>query len=174
MSYSCNVVAIPAAQQPSLWSAVRGMGDWPHQRWAAAGLAAAGTAVLVGVPTGLFSTPFFTRMTAALWWNYPVWIASSVLAGLALATYYRPRGGLPSPGVGLTGGGLLTAFAVGCPSCNSLVVAALGASGALSIWAPLQPLVALIALALMIFALLRRLRAERGCTVPPNRTTSGN
>lgn len=126
---------------------------------------ALGVAAVLGMPTGLIPTPYYTRMTAALGWNYPVWIVSSMLAGLTLATYYRPRSLVSGRRSGLTAGGLLTVFAVGCPSCNSLVVAALGTSGALSIWAPLQPVVALMAVALMLYAAGRRLRAESNCVI---------
>lgn len=166
MRYSCLVAMTASSKQPPLWASLRALAGWPAGRWAVAVLGAAGTAVVIGIPTGLVHTAYFTRMTAALWWNFPVWIAGSVLAGLTLATYYRPGGDLAVRGAGLTGGGLLTAFAVGCPSCNSLVVAALGASGALTIWAPLQPLVAVVALAILFYAMLRRLRAGQGCTVP--------
>lgn len=147
------------------------MKSWPGRRWVIAVGAALGVAVVVGMPTGLIPTPYYTRMTATLWWNYPVWILSSILAGITVATYYRPPSLARARRTGLTTGGLLTAFAVGCPSCNSLVVAALGTSGALSIWAPLQPLVAVIALGLMLYAAGRRLGAEISCEIAPSITT---
>lgn len=60
-------------------------------------------------------------------------------------------------------GDCFSAFAVGCPVCNKLVMAALGASGALFIWAPLQPVVAVAALALLGYTFLRRVRGELVC-----------
>jgi hypothetical protein len=42
----------------------------------------------------------------------------------------------------------MTVLAVGCPLCNKLVLAVLGSSGALAVWAPLQPVLALAALAI--------------------------
>ena len=39
-------------------------------------------------------------------------------------------------------GSMLSLFAVGCPICNKLVVMAVGVSGALNWFAPLQPLLA--------------------------------
>ena len=121
-------------------------------------LAAAGVvAVLVGLPTAIIPNDYFVRMTAVLWWNYPVWLASSALSGVAFAV--RPSSFEAVPGgAGITVGGMLTALAVGCPTCNSLVVTALGTSGALAVWAPLQPVVAIVALALLACSLLRRLR----------------
>ncbi|WP_326771093.1 hypothetical protein OG978_44555 (plasmid) [Streptomyces sp. NBC_01591] len=52
------------------------------------------------------------------------------------------------------------------PVCNKVVLLLLGASGALSYWAPLQPLVALASAALLAEAALRRLSAQVACPVP--------
>lgn len=57
------------------------------------------------------------------------------------------------PGMRGSAGGVLSAFAVGCPICNKLVVALVGVSGALNVWAPVQPLVGMAALALLGYAL---------------------
>ena len=156
---------VTTAHVPSLGlrPAVELLQHWPLRRWMTATVAAAVTALLIGAPTDLIRTPFFTRMTPALWWNYPVLIGSAVLSGLAFATYVRPTADYKAYSGGITGAGLLSAFAVGCPVCNKLVVAALGVSGALNIWAPLQPALALAAMALLTWSLLRRLRGELHC-----------
>ena len=65
-----------------------------------------------------------------------------------------------------TGGGLLSLFAVGCPVCNKVVVAVLGVSGAMSVWAPIQPLLGVASLVLLGYALRRRLVLERACALP--------
>ncbi len=121
------------------------------------------TALIVGIPTGVIPTSFYTRMTPVQWWNYPILAATVLLTGLAIATYVRPTAGNGARIGGITGGGLLSAFAVGCPICNKLVVAALGVSGALNIWAPIQPILGLAALALLGIALISRLRGEFSC-----------
>ena len=150
------------------------MGSWPLRRWAVAVAVALLAALVIGVPTGVVPSPFYTRMTPVLWWNYPVWIASSVLEGLLVATYVRVG---PRPTVEQApkdrpvtaralGAGLLSAFAVGCPICNKLVVLAIGVSGALSFWAPLQPILALASLGLLAYALVRRLRTAEKCPIP--------
>lgn len=133
-------------------------------------------ALLIGVPTGVISTPFYTRMTPVLWWNYPVWAVTSVLEGLLVATYLRIGTPVPAPGteaaeaqprtLRAVGAGVLSAFAVGCPVCNKLVVMAIGVSGALSYWAPAQPVLALASIALLTHALVRRLRTADACPVP--------
>ncbi|WTZ54791.1 hypothetical protein OG716_24195 [Nocardia sp. NBC_01388] len=139
--------------------------QWPVRRWliaAAAGLAAA---LVVGVPTGVVSTPFYTRMTPVLWWNYPVWLATAVLSGLITATYVRSLVPSTIRSAGIWAN-LASAFAVGCPVCNKLVVALIGVSGALTVWAPLQPVLAFASLAVLGWALWRRLSGERACPRP--------
>lgn len=160
--------SVTSARTGSIVAALR---SWQPRRWVIASGAALGVAAAIGTPTGLVPTPYYTRMTAALWWTYPVWILSSVLAGITLATCCRPHARPPGRRTGLTAGGLLTAFAVGCPSCNGPVVAALGTSGALSIWAPLQPMVALIAVGLMFYTAARRLRTEGSSVAAPQVNT---
>lgn len=126
-------------------------------------------ALLIGIPTGLIATPWYTRMTPTLWWNYPIWVATAVLSGLALATYVRTGNRSETPSAGVFGGGILSTLAVGCPICNKLVVLAVGTSGALNIWAPVQPVLGAVALAVLAYAVIRRLQAETGCPVTPRR-----
>jgi hypothetical protein len=146
-----------------LWSVAR----WPPRRWVAAVIVGAGAALLIGLPTAVLPNAFFSRMTPVLWWNYPVWVVTAVLVGLTVATYVHAVPGSSARTGRVTGGGLLSAFAVGCPVCNKLVVAALGTSGALTIWAPLQPVIAVAALALLGYTFLRRVRGELVCGIPP-------
>ncbi len=142
------------------------MRGWAPRQWAAAAATAAGAALIIGVPTGIIRTPFYHRMTPVQWWNYPVWIVTAVLEGLILATYAAPGpAGRRTQGAA-AGGGALSLIAVGCPVCNKLVVLAIGVSGALSYFAPLQPLLAAGSLALLAEALRRRLRATRACPAP--------
>ncbi|MFE7812102.1 hypothetical protein ACFU5P_09045 [Streptomyces sp. NPDC057433] len=158
---------------------------WQSPQWAAATAGAALTTVLVGVPTAVVPSPLFSRSVPVQWWNYPVLVATAVLAGLVLATFVRPPHG-PAPDtpgapedhgdpsaktVGRLGsaGGLLSLLAVGCPVCNKLVLVLLGTSGALTYWAPLQPLVAVVSLVLLAEAALRRLATADACPVPARR-----
>lgn len=114
-----------------------------------------------------------------------IWPLSSVAVGALLATYIprnhsKPRQNKPGPDTtdGVDGrakpggstalGGLFTVFAIGCPVCNKLVVLALGFTGALTYFAPLQPLLGAVAILLPLWALRRRLRALEGtCAVSP-------
>jgi hypothetical protein len=158
-----------AAPEPPERSSVGGahVRDWGPRRWSAAVAGSIGIGLLVGLPTELIPNPFFVRMMPAEWWNVPVWLVTSVLAGLLLATYVRegapPEVDAASRRGGI--GGVLTFFAVGCPVCNKLVVLALGTSGAMSWFAPLQPVLAVVAIALLATALRGRLRGQQACAV---------
>ncbi len=66
----------------------------------------------------------------------------------------------------LTAGGLMSFLAVGCPTCNKLVVLALGSSGALTYFEPVQPVLALLGIGVLGYALRRRLASEAVCEVP--------
>lgn len=144
-------------------SALRPLALWPKRRWLVAGLATAAAAAAMGIPTGVISTPLYTRMTPVTWWDYPVWALSAIAIGLLAATYVQRA---PRAGGRVLGGGLLSTFAIGCPICNKLVVALLGVSGALNYWAPLQPLLGLVSVGLLLATLAVRLRGERSCTLP--------
>ncbi len=142
---------------------------WPLRRWLVAALASTGYALLVAVPTDLVDTPLFWREIAPTWWAWPALLVSSVLAGLLTATFVATpasSGNESSPPRGALTGGLLTFFAVGCPVCNKLVLLALGTSGALTWFEPLQPVLQLAAIILLGLALRARLRGDRACPLP--------
>jgi hypothetical protein len=143
------------------------MRRWAVRRWAVAATAAVFSGGLMGVPTGVVSNSFYHRMTPVLWWNYPIWLASAVLIGLTAATYVD-RGASSAP----LAGGLFTTFAIGCPICNKLVVSAIGVSGALGVWAPVQPWLGVGSLMMLGWALHRRLRNEDECRLPARRSRS--
>lgn len=66
--------------------------------------------------------------------------------------------------------GLLGFFAVGCPVCNKLVVVALGTTGALQWFAPLQPVLAVASVVALAVALRARLAGQLVCA-PGRRAT---
>lgn len=152
------------------------MRRWSARRWAAAGLGTLGAALLTGLPTVMIPNPVFTRMVPVTDWNRPVWFATSVLAGLLLATYVRNDTAPVTESVGTdqldvptrrgSVAGVLSYLAIGCPVCNKLVVLALGTSGAMSWFAPLQPLLAVASIGLLAWALRTRLRNAEACPVP--------
>lgn len=146
--------------------------QWTWLQWVVAVVGGAAVALAVGIPSALVANPFYVRMTPVPWWSYVVWLVTAVLSGVLLATYVRrPPGVPPSPagaGVIANVGSLL---AVGCPVCNKLVIAAIGVSGALNVWAPIQPVIAVASLVLLAWALWRRLTAQRACPLPARGVT---
>lgn len=143
----------PEAKTTRAWRILRGVA------------AAAVTAAIVGVPTDVLDTTLFTRMTAVRGWEYPMLAATALLAGVWVGLPGR-AGGVG----GVTGSGIATALAIGCPVCNKLVVALLGVSGALGVWAPIQPMFgvgSLLALAVAVTLRWRRSRTE-SCPAPRN------
>lgn len=164
-------------------SAVDGLRSWSTRQWVTAGGGALATALIIGLPTDVIPNPVFGRPVAVTWWSVPVLVATAVLGGLLLGTYVRtgPADGAPGASDGAEVdegvdddrttrraglGGLLAFFAVGCPVCNKLVVVALGTSGALSWFAPIQPVLAVASVVLLAVALRSRLRGAGACAVP--------
>ncbi|MBK5249438.1 MAG: hypothetical protein JJE50_08380 [Actinomycetales bacterium] len=170
----------PALTEPrrTLEASALALRSWTvRQQLAAAGFSV-GFALLIGIPTVLIPNPVFGREIPVVAWNYPVWIATSILAGMLAATYVRPaRGGDDAKDVdgepdaasrfGVVGG-VLAWFAVGCPVCNKIALLALGYSGALTWFAPVQPYLAATALVTTAGALVMRLRGQTLCTRSPS------
>ncbi len=128
------------------------------------------SALATGIPTNLVPNPWFSRMTPIGPFDVVLWVALSVALGALLATYALPSCARKAAGLsGGTGGGLLTWFAIGCPVCNKLIFLALGSSGALTYFAPLQPVIGVAALLLTLFVLRLRVKAlGEGCSREPN------
>ena len=171
--------ASPAARSgrsPAL--ALQALRGWTGRHWLIASL----TAVLVGVGLGLVTVlipnPVFGRDIPPVWWNYPVWLATALLSGLLAATYVRASGPAADDGAevedpteGRTSrmgmaGGILAWFAVGCPVCNKIALLALGYSGAITWFAPVQPFLAVGGMVLLAVAVVWRLRGQVVCPVP--------
>lgn len=127
---------------------------------------AALVAAAVGVPSALLANPFFMRMTPVPWWSWAVWVLTAVLSGVLAATYVQRRTPVSTaPGRAGILANVGSVLAVGCPVCNKLVVAAIGVSGALNVWSPIQPLIAAASLGLLGWALWRRLMTLRSCPI---------
>ena len=142
---------------------------WPRSVIAFA-VGGVGMALLAGVPTDVIPNEFFTRMTPVRDYDIPVLVAISVLAGVLAASYWGVGGvACPARRPGATGaaGATFGWLAIGCPVCNKLVVLALGSSGALSYFAPVQPVLGVAALGLLGAALRSRLRMLAACPARP-------
>lgn len=134
--------------------------------------------VAFGLVSAIIPNPVFGRQLPpepfAIW----VWLLSAPLMGLVLATYTastrRTVGTTPlrmidapdpalETGRGTTLGtiGSFGAFlAIGCPVCNKIALVLLGASGAMTIYAPIQPYIGAASLVLLAGTLAWRLRTR--------------
>jgi hypothetical protein len=132
------------------------------------------SALAFGLVTAIIPNPVFGRSVApepfAIW----TWLLSAPLMGLVMATYTAPPPDSPierlplEPAVAAavdrrttTLGSLagLGAFlAIGCPVCNKVALVLLGASGAMSVYAPIQPFIGLASLVLLAVTAAWRLR----------------
>lgn len=125
--------------------------------------AALATFLIIGVPTDIIPNPMFGRDVPVRPWELPVLAATAVLTGLYFGLQ-RPGSAKSGPAIGGAG---LAMFAVACPVCNKIVLLALGTSGALAFWQPLQPFLAGISLAALIVAVAWAWRrnpcADTGC-----------
>jgi hypothetical protein len=140
--------------------------------------------LLFGLVSAIIPNPVFGRSVPPEPFAYWVWLLSAPLMGLVLATYVVPlapiRSGVPQPLV--TGdaavlerrssrlgsvAGLAAFLAIGCPVCNKVALVLLGASGAMSFWAPLQPIIGAASLVLLAVTAAWRLRLRaNGGTCP--------
>ena len=190
-----RIVKWMGRQRETLRMAAQALRAWTARQWFAALAAGTVVALVIGVATVLIPNPLFARDIPTVPWNYPVWIITSALMGLLVATYVQPSspseapaGTQDAPGspetvdAGLAGerrdpserrsarmggaAGILAWFAVGCPVCNKIALIALGYTGALTWFAPLQPYLAGIALVLSVFAVVWRLRGQVSCPLP--------
>lgn len=165
--------------------AAQALRAWGPRQLAIASAGAVVVGVVVGVVTVLIPNPFFARDIPPTWWSYPVWIVTSTLTGVLLATYVRPaevtgdkdtsersepaKGGDGSDRRSARTGGVaavLAWFAVGCPVCNKIALLTLGYTGALTWFAPIQPILAVAALALSAAAVVWRLQGQVSCPLP--------
>ena len=150
---------------------------WPARRWAVAAAAALVTMLVIGLPTDVVPNPVFGRSIEVTWWSYPALVVSAILGGLLVATYIRTGApdtsgaeSLDRPGRLGSVGGFMAYLAVGCPVCNKLVLLALGTTGAMQWFAPVQPVLAVGGAVLLAWALHVRLRGEVSCPVPAMRS----
>jgi hypothetical protein len=146
---------------------------WPARRWLVAAGAALATVLVIGLPTDVVPNPVFGRSIEVTAWSYPTLVVTGLLGGLLAATYVRTEA--PADTTAKLGGvgGLLAYLAVGCPVCNKLVLLALGTSGAMQWFAPVQPYLAAAGVVLLAGALYVRLRGEVACPVEPASVDKG-
>ncbi len=151
--------------------------SWSIRRWAAAVVTGLVTFLVLGAATAVIPNPVFGRSIPPTDWAMEVLVLTSILAGLLFATYVRNEGPAPvaspvleplpgaQPARGGVVGGTLAFLAIGCPVCNKIVLIALGSTGAVQFFAPVQPYLAVAGVAVLAWALVVRLRGEMTCAL---------
>ncbi len=161
---SDDVTDSPArlAESPAALPEVRW--ERPRPRLRVAIVAAVLTFLVIGVPTDIVPNPVFGRAVPVRPWEPWVLLATSLLTGLWFGLQ-RARGDRPEdedssvPTLSAAG---LALFAVACPVCNKIVLIALGTTGALGVWQPLQPWLAVVSLVALLASVLYAAR-RRPC-----------
>lgn len=138
---------------------------WTTWHLTVAALAGVATYFLLGVPTDVVNNRVFGRSIEVTPWSLPVLIATAVLSGLLAATYVGVSLFDSTAKMGALGGAL-SFLAIGCPVCNKIVLIAIGTTGAVNFFGPLQPYLAFAGVALLTWALLRRLGTQGACPLP--------
>lgn len=147
---------------------------WPARRWWVALATAVATVLVIGLPTDLIPNPLFGREIPPTAWSSWALAITAVLSGLVTATYVATPEESRRPREGRLGmaGAFVTFFAVGCPVCNKLVLLALGYTGAIQFFEPIQPYLAVGAIVLLAWAFVARVRRENACAVPARPLTT--
>lgn len=136
-----------------------------------------------GVVAAIIPNPVFGRAIPPEPFAVAVWVLSAPLMGLVAATYRRPVPQDAAPAVAVAIGegrgstaaavGSMAAFvAIGCPVCNKIALLLLGATGAVTVFAPWQPVIGVASLVLLAATLTWRMRMLAGgsaCAVPAPR-----
>jgi hypothetical protein len=138
--------------------------SWTPRQWFIAGFGGIVTFFAIGLPTDVIDNPIFGRAIDETPWAMPVLIVTAVLAGLLVGTYVNAQPYDRSAKSGSLGG-LLTFFAIGCPVCNKLVLLALGTTGAVNYFEPVQPYLAALGIVALAYAFHRRITTVGVCLV---------
>lgn len=107
----------------------------------------AGVFLLFGVVSGLVPNPLYVRMVP----RTPVDYAFLTLTSLLAATYVIQKSSLPEcDGDACAYAGAVGSFlAVGCPTCNALLLALFSSSALMTYFDPLRPLFGVLAVSLL-------------------------
>ena len=158
---------------------------WIDARFRAWALLWAAVSLLAyGLVAAIIPNPVFGRQVPPEPFAIAIWLLSAPLMGIIGATYSAPIAPATSPlvPVGAPSGasrpdragvdprdesratllgsaaGFGAFLAIGCPVCNKIALLLLGASGAMTVWAPIQPILGAVSLALLVVTVAWRLR----------------
>ena len=137
--------------------------------------------LVYGVVAAIIPNPVFGRSVPPEPFAIVIWLVSAPLMGFLGATYSAAPAAATQPLQLVTLGptpaassvavdddsratllgsvaGVGAFLAIGCPVCNKIALLLLGASGAMSVWAPIQPILGAASLALLAGTVVWRSR----------------
>ena len=141
--------------------------SWPKVRWVALTTTAGLTFLVIVIPTDVVPNPFFGREIEVTPWALTVLVLTSLLSGALLATYIQAAPKKDDQASARFGGvgAVLTYFAIGCPVCNKIALIALGYTGAIQYFAPIQPYLGVLSIALLLYTFSKRVLNEGVCKI---------
>ena len=141
--------------------------SWPKVRWFALTTTAVLTFLVIGIPTDVVPNPLFGREIEVTPWALTVLALTSLLSGALLATYIQASPNKDDQASAKFGGvgAVLTYFAIGCPVCNKVALIALGYTGAIQYFAPIQPYLGVLSIVLLLYTFSRRVLNEGVCKI---------
>ncbi len=119
---------------------------------------AIGFALLLGIPTALIKTPFFTRMIPSTPLDYVFFILSSLLMGAYVGVHYYKKNTATKCTALTTTGGVGSFLAFACPICNKLLVLLFGTTILMTYLEPYRPLIGVVSTGLLGAALYWRIK----------------
>lgn len=111
-----------------------------------------------GIVAALIPNKFFTRMTPVTWYEYLIWILTSVLLGAYIALYHYTKSTSRSCNYKASGGGIAGFLTFGCSICNKVLVFLLGVSGVLAYFEPIRPFLGIVGVTLLATAVTKKTR----------------
>jgi hypothetical protein len=117
----------------------------------------------VGVITAIIPNALFARIVEPTAWSYIFWVTPAALFGPLAASYVLPTAAVcdvERVEHSTTIGSVLSFLAAGCPVCNKLVVLALGRSGAITYFEPVEPWLGGLSVILLGYALMGSVRTR--------------
>lgn len=119
---------------------------------------AIGFALLLGIPTALIKTPFFTRMIPSTLLDYVFFILSSLLLGAYVGVHFYKKNTTTKCTALTTTGGVGSFLAFACPICNKLLVLLFGTTILMTYLEPYRPLIGVVSTGLLGAALYWRIK----------------
>lgn len=127
-------------------------------------LAFVGFVLLFGIPTALIPTPWFSRMIPARTLDYVFLLLNSGLIGAYIGVHaYEKHERSKRGDVLATTASLTNILAVGCPICNKILVALIGASAIMTYIEPARVWFGIVSAGLVGVALFLKIKNLRSC-----------